>query len=371
MIILGVETSCDETAIAVLGVKPRQAPDVDITVLSTVISSQVKLHSKYGGVVPHLAAREHEKNLPSVFMLALKKSGTMINDIDLIAVTRGPGLSPALWRGVNFANELSEKFSKPIAGVNHLEGHIYSNWLNSITANSKSQKINFKEFSISKIRNSKIFPALNLIASGGHTELVLMADHGKYKLIGETLDDAVGEAFDKTARLLNLGYPGGAIVAKRASQRKFEFRISNFEFALPRPMIHSKNYNFSYSGLKTAVLYKIKELEEKKIKLTDKIINEICFEFQNAAIEVLIHKAEKAAKEYKVKSIMLSGGVSANNKLRSDLNQAAKRLGVKYFQPDMKYTTDNAAMIALAGYFNYKRGSKQTPIEVDPNLSLG
>ena len=211
MKILGIETSCDETAIAVLEIESparetgRRSSRVEsFKVLSNVVSSQVKLHAKFGGVVPNLAAREHEKNLPRVFRSALKKSKSKMADIDLIAVTRGPGLSPALWRGINFARDISAKYKKPILGVNHLEGHIYSNWLKPVGVTSKFE-----------IRNSK-FPILNLIVSGGHTELVLMGGHGKYKIIGETLDDAVGEAFDKVARLLGLGYPGGPQIARHA-----------------------------------------------------------------------------------------------------------------------------------------------------------
>src|SRR3989344_4957313 len=231
MIILGIETSCDETAVAVVEVKGSK-----IRVLSNVISSQVKLHAKFGGVVPSLAAREHEKNLPRVFRSALKKSKLKMSDIDLIAVTRGPGLSPALWRGINFAKKISEKYKKPILGVNHLEGHIYSNWLQPIRVSSKLEILNPKQIQNSKfkIQNKNIFPILNLIVSGGHTELVLMSDYGKYKVIGETLDDAVGEAFDKVARLLGLGYPGGPIVSLRVTKLKIENEKVKIKF--PRPI---------------------------------------------------------------------------------------------------------------------------------------
>lgn len=347
MIILGIETSCDETAMAIVEISPRQARGEEITVLSNVISSQVKLHAKYGGVVPSLAAREHVKNIKHVFNLALKttKIKDFKKDIDLIAVTRGPGLGPALLVGLTFVKTIAWLHKKPIIGVNHLEGHIYSNWLQPITEISKS------EFLISK----NIFPALNLIVSGGHTELVLMKGHGKYKIIGETLDDAVGEAFDKVARLLNLGYPGGPAVDQRAA--KFKVESSKLKVKFPRPMINSKNYDFSYSGLKTSVLYKIKDLENSGIKMTPAVVNEICHEFQKAAIDVLIQKTMRAAKEFKVKSILLSGGVSANSLLRSDLNRATTEAGLKYFQPPMEYTGDNATMIAVAGYFNYLKNN--------------
>lgn len=352
MKILGIETSCDETAAAVLDIEKNK-----IWVLSNVVSSQVKIHAKYGGVVPHLAAREHEKNLPHVLNTALKSAKIKsIRNIDLITVTVGPGLSPALWRGVNFAKDMAKKYKKPLTGVSHLEGHIYSNWLKPI-----------REFSIFK----KTFPALNLIVSGGHTLLVLMKGYGKYKLIGETRDDAAGEAFDKIARLLGLGYPGGPAIAIRADQFKIQSasRRTKLKIELPRPMINSKDYDFSFSGLKTAVLYKLRDLKEKKVKLTASLINQICHEVQQAVIDVLIKKTTFAAKEYKVKLIMLSGGVSANRALRAALEKATGDLGIIYFQPPLEYTTDNAAMVALVGYFNSK--NKKTGLKsVNVNANL-
>ncbi|MBI2674196.1 MAG: tRNA (adenosine(37)-N6)-threonylcarbamoyltransferase complex transferase subunit TsaD [Candidatus Yanofskybacteria bacterium] len=384
MKILGVETSCDETAIAVVEVKGNK-----IRVLSNIVSSQVKLHAKYGGVVPNLAAREHEKNLPHVFRGALKKSKLKMVDIDLIAVARGPGLSPALWRGINFAKELSEKYKKPILGVSHLEGHIYSNWLSPVGENSKFEIRNSKQTAssaevasatkagqISNLKTQNIFPVLNLIVSGGHTELVLMKNHGKYQIIGETLDDAVGEAFDKVARLLGLGYPGGPAIALRAEQWNVEMsKCRNIEISFPRPMINQKNYNFSYAGLKTAVLYKVRDLKNAGVKLTDKIINEICYEFQNAALDVLVYKTTKATQGYKVKSLLLSGGVSANKELRKRLAAEAEKLKVKYSQPEMEYTGDNAAMIAIAGYFKIKNKNEKVKtdwgsVEMDANLGF-
>jgi len=381
MKILGIETSCDETAMSVIEVSGKDK----INVLSNVISSQVKLHAKYGGVVPSLAAREHVKNIKHVFNLALKEANLprtvlgKLADIDLIAVTRGPGLGPALLVGITFAKTLAWLNKKPLIGVNHMEGHIYSNWL-PIRKISKSEILNSKQIQNSKfkIQNKNIFPVLNLIVSGGHTELVLMKNHGQYKIVGETVDDAVGEAFDKVARLLGLGYPGGPAISARAEQ----FSISNFQFPIkfPRPMINSKNYNFSYSGLKTSVLYKIKELENHGIKLTNQVVNELAHAFQEAAIDVLVQKTMRAAKELKVKSILLSGGVSANEFLRSELKKNTTEAGIKYFQPLMEYTTDNATMIAVAGYFNYlknnpalskKGGASKTPlsgVKMDANL---
>ena len=376
MRILGIETSCDETAISVLEINPpsRKASAVGSTesafgqtksagtvkVLSNTISSQVKLHAKYGGVVPNLAAREHVRNIEHVFKLALKQAGLLksnFNQIDLIAVTRGPGLGPALLVGITFAKTLAWKYQKPLVGVNHLEGHIYSNWLKPVGVNSKLPITSYQ------------FPILNLIVSGGHTELVLMTGHGKYKLIGETLDDAVGEAFDKVARLLGLGYPGGPAVAKRATEfkvRSLKFKVEGIKF--PRPMIGSKNYDFSYSGLKTSVLYKLRDLEKAGVKITENIKDEICYEFQKAATEVLIAKTMKAAREYKVRSIFLSGGVSANKYLRSELEKAAEELKVNYSQPELEYTGDNAAMIAMVGYINYR--ATKSPSSPTTSLKL-
>src|SRR3989344_9099924 len=244
MIILGIETSCDDTSIAALS-----AEDDHLEVLSNVVSSQIKQHAPYGGVVPLLAAREHEKNLPVVLAEALAKASCAMEKIDLIAVTSGPGLIMSLVKGVNFAKELAQKNNKPLVGINHIEGHVYSNWLLPIAENSKH-----------KIRNPKIeFPALCLIVSGGHTELVLMHDHGKYELVGRTLDDASGEAFDKIARLIGLEYPGGPAISHEAE--KFDATRYTLHVTLPRPMLHSKDFNFSFSGLKTSVLYLVRDLK--------------------------------------------------------------------------------------------------------------
>ena len=353
MKILGIETSCDETAVAVLEISPRQARGEEITILSNVISSQVKLHAKYGGVVPALAAREHVKNIKHVFNLALKeaKIKSFGEEINLIAVTRGPGLGPALLVGITFARTMAWIHKKHLVGVNHLEGHIHSNWLSG-----------------EKMTN--IFPALNLIVSGGHTELVLMKNHSQYKIAGETLDDAVGEAFDKVARLLGLGYPGGPSVAQRATEFKVE--SSKFKIEFPRPMIKSKNYNFSFSGLKTAVLYKVRDLINYGIRISPAVVSEICYEFQKAAIDVLVKKTMRATKEFGVKSILLSGGVSANKLLREELHKNTAKAGIKYFQPPMEYTTDNAVMIAIAGYFTYLKNKKTDykSVKMDANLSV-
>ena len=335
MTILGIETSCDETAISVMDIISPH----DIVVRANIVSSQIKLHAEFGGVVPNLAAREHVKNIGHVFETALKKAdiSDFKKEIDLIAVTHGPGLGPALLVGIAFAKTIAMTHDKPLIGVNHMRGHMYSNWL-----------LDSEQGTVNKEQGMK-FPILHLVVSGGHTELVFMKDYEDFSLIGETMDDAVGEAFDKVARLLGLGYPGGPAISVRAEQ----FSVSSLQFPIkfPRPMIHSKDYNFSFSGLKTAVLYKIRDLKKEGVEITDDVVNEIAHAFQEAAVDVLIQKTFRAAKELGVDSVMLSGGVSANKLLRDEFEKAAKENELRYSRPPMEYTTDNAIMIALAGYF--------------------
>ncbi|MCD6150014.1 tRNA (adenosine(37)-N6)-threonylcarbamoyltransferase complex transferase subunit TsaD [bacterium] len=345
MIILGIETSCDETAISLI-----EAERDKLKTLSNIISSQVKLHARWGGVVPNLAAREHLKNIIPVLKTAFKKAGVKPSNIDLIATTQGPGLIPALLIGANAAKTLSYVWKKPLIGIHHIEGHIYANFI----------RVDPKF----KIQNSK-FPILCLVVSGGHTQLVLMKKHLDYKIIGQTLDDAVGEAFDKTARILGLGYPGGPAIAAYAAKWKSKnsknktihntlYKIHDTK--LPRPMINSKDFNFSFSGLKTAVLYKVKKL--KKLPVTDYelLVTGIAAEFQQAAIDVLISKTIKAAEKYNPKTIMLAGGVSANQELRKQLSEFIEKNlpSARYILPAISYSTDNAAMVAAAGYFRWR-----------------
>ena len=354
MIILGIETSCDETAAAVA----RGRGD-KIEILSNVVSSQIDIHKKYGGVVPEAAAREHVLNILPVINKAL--AGVM--KIDAIAVTVGPGLITSLLVGVETAKTLAYAWRVPVMAVNHIEGHIYANF---ISVNPKSQIPNPKQIQNSKIQiqNKIQFPALILTVSGGHTMLVLMKGHGKYKILGQTRDDAAGEAFDKAAQLLHLGYPGGPIISQLATRNSqlnkknsYELRDMSYEISLPRPMINSGNFDFSFSGLKTALLYAI-----QKDKNWKKKIPEYAYEFQAAVAEVLVHKTIKAALKYKVKNTMLSGGVAANTELRRQLAEAVnnKLEGAILSIPEFKYCTDNAAMIATAGYFQAKR-KKFTP----------
>lgn len=372
MLILGIETSCDDTGIAIVKVSGKKRPIFNI--LSNVVSSQIKTHAPFGGVVPNLAAREHLKNIAPCLKTAFKEARIKPKNIDLIAVTIGPGLIPSLLIGVNFAKALAYIWQKPIVGVNHIEGHIIAALA---TINSKlqapiSQQISNFQKPISQTR----FPTIGLIVSGGHTQLVLIKKLGDYKILGETRDDAAGECFDKVAKLLRLGYPGGPAIAKEAAKVNFQF--SSFNFKLPRPMINQKNYDFSFSGLKTAVLYLLNDIKQKYPIFSEctengiNIIPEICFETQQAIIDVLIEKTIRAVKEYKAKTIILSGGVAANEELRKQLSAKSQLLKVSFLVPPKNLCMDNGAMICLAGYFNYKSGAKTDwkKIKADANLRI-
>lgn len=351
MIILGIETSCDETAVSLVN-----AQKGNLNVLSNVVSSQIKLHAKWGGVVPNLAAREHLKNIIPVLKTAFKKADIKPSAVDLMAVTQGPGLIPALLIGTNAAKTLSYVWEKPLIGIHHIEGHIYANFIgDKISVNSKTKN---PELRVTHYKLQDPFPLLCMVVSGGHTQLVLMKNHLDYEIIGQTLDDAVGEAFDKTARILELGYPGGPIISQLATRNSQLKKKNDFRINLPRPMIDSDDFNFSFSGLKTAVLYKAKEFQKnKKLRFTScELQKVIASEFQQAAIDVLVYKTVKAAQEYKPKTIMLAGGVSANKELRKQFKKNIKEnfSGVKCIMPNAKYSTDNAAMIAAAAYYRWK-----------------
>jgi len=327
--ILGIESSCDETAASLLHIANGK-----LQIVSNVVSSQVKIHQQFGGIVPEVAARKHVEMIMPVIDQALGKK-----QIDLIAVTAGPGLITSLMVGTETAKVLSYLWQKPIVGINHLEGHIYSNWLSNL----------------SLLTDKNVFPAVCLIVSGGHTELVLMKGHGQYQLLGRTRDDAAGEAFDKVAKILKIGYPGGPVISKHASQYDSQLAVRDSLIVLPRPMIDDGTFDFSFSGLKTAVLY---EVQKKKKPFTKSYIQNLCYDFQQAVVEVLTTKTIKAAQEYGVQNIMLSGGVSANQKLRAEFKKLCRRQGINFYCPDLKYTGDNAAMIALAGYFDGKKAGK-------------
>jgi len=346
MIVLAIETSCDDTCVAIVKIEKGKNK-----ILSNIVSSQVKLHAKYGGVYPFLAKREHQKNLPLVFKKAKKEAKNP--KIDLIVVTSGPGLEPCLWTGINFAQSLAQKNKLPLVSADHVESHILANFLEN------------------SINHKLIFPAVCLIVSGGHTQLVLAKDIGKYQILGETRDDAAGECFDKTARILGLGYPGGPVIAWEA--KNFSTSDPMLLILLPRPMIHQKNYDFSFSGLKTAVLYDFKSRPEK-IKKSKYYIREMAKEIQQSIIDVLISKTLRAAKEKKAKSIILGGGVAANEELRRQFKQKAKspEFGFNFLVPPQNLCTDNAAMVALAGYFQWQKNKKKKlkEIEADANLKL-
>ena len=350
MIILGIETSCDDTGVAILKIENWK-----LEILSNLVSSQIKIHKKYGGVFPTLAKREHKKNLPIVFKKALKESKIKENQIDLISITIGPGLEPCLWVGVNFAKNLAKKLDIPIVPVNHIEAHILVNF---VSKNSKFQ-----------IPNSSIFPAVCLVVSGGHTQLILMEKIGKYQLIGETRDDAAGECLDKVARLLGLGYPGGPAIEKIS---KFQIPNSKLKVSLPRPMIKQKNYDFSFAGLKTAVLYDFLKRPEKVRKSKEyKIL--MAKEVQQAVIDVLISKTIKSAKEFGANLIILGGGVAANEELRHQfkLNIQHPTSNIKLLISPKEFCTDNGVMIAITGYFNKEKRTKDfDKIVAEPNLKI-
>jgi len=357
MRILSIETSCDDTAVALV-----KSSKNNFSVVDSLVSSQIKVHAPFGGVVPNLAAREHLRNLPLMLKSFFRRNKISSKNIDLIAVTQGPGLIPALLVGINAAKALSYAWKKPLVGVHHIAGHIYANFIDQLIPTSDVREIRF--------------PILALIVSGGHTELILMKKHLDYQIVGETLDDAAGEAFDKVARILGLGYPGGPEIAARAAQiLNFKFKILNFR--LPRPMINSQDLNFSFSGLKTAALYTVRD--NPKILKNKKLESELCVEFQQAVVDVLVHKTIQAAKKYKPKSILLGGGVSANEELRKQLCKAVKNNfpNTSYFIPDTLYSLDNAAMIAVAGCYQFKlaRNKKKFDnnwknLEADADLKL-
>ncbi len=345
MKILAIETSCDETALAfVEATGGLKAPKFKI--LGNLVSSQIAFHRPFGGVVPNIAKREHLKNLPILFEEIQKIMGKRKPDI--VAVTVGPGLEPALWTGVGFAKEIKKKYfpKAKLIGANHMEGHLYSFLL------SKSQKNG--QFSIPNLKS--VFPAIAVVVSGGHTILLRVDSLTNWKKLGETRDDAVGEAFDKVARMLNFPYPGGPEIEKHARQgnpKAIEF---------PRPLMHSKDYDFSFSGLKTSVLYYMRDHKNANV-------DDVAASFQAAAVETLAKKAERAGREFRAKSILLSGGVAANSVLREALHLKADELHAKFFAPAFEYNTDNASMIAVAGYMSHLR-KKNRRISANANISL-
>lgn len=375
MKILAIETSCDETAIAIVEVKKSGKKDI-FKILANNVNSQIEIHKEYGGVFPALAKREHIKNLPLVLEKTLKDAKIKIEKIDVIAVTYGPGLEPALWTGIVFAKELNQKYKIPIVPVNHMEGHVFS----IFPKKGKTFTIDI---------NKKMFPMLSLLVSGGHTELVLVKEGPasgtskmKYKKIGQTRDDAVGEAFDKVARMLGLSYPGGPEVSRLAGIERENVDTNKIfseipAMTLPRPMMYSKDYDFSFSGIKTAVLYLIRDLKIINPNVLDdiNIKQKIACEFENAVVETLVHKTIKAIKQYDIKTLIVGGGVSANTYLQKIMARKIKenKLKVKTHFPSKALTGDNALMIAIAGYYqakNKKFSKNINKIKAEGNLSL-
>ena len=326
MKILAIETSCDETSAAVVENGKK--------VLSSVVASQVEFHKKYGGIVPEVASRKHIEVIAAVVRQALDKAKTPLKKIDAVAATYGPGLVGSLIVGLNYAKALAYAINKPFIPVNHIEGHIYANFL------------------ISRLH----FPFLCLVVSGGHTQLVLVKGHGKYETLGRTRDDAAGEAFDKVARFLGIGYPGGPIIDKMS--KKGNPKAVKF----PRAMIND-GYDFSFSGLKTAVVNHVKK------NGAPKELNDIVASFQQAAVDILVEKTIRAAKDKKVKWIALAGGVSANSRLREDLKNRAEEEGFKVSIPPLDLCTDNAAMIGSVGYYLIKK-SKKSNLDIEAASTL-
>ncbi len=420
MKILGIETSCDETGICLIetdNVFSNEKNSLNnqtigqIKILGNQLYSQIATHAQYGGVVPMMAKREHAKNLTPLLEKCLEESNLLKSNIknqkskipenkrekikeiliredglfdqlknlaerierpsiDAIAVTNGPGLEPALWVGVVFAKALSELWNIPVIPTNHMEGHIV---VASLIPESEPNTYKLKPIT---------FPSVALLISGGHTQLVLIKDNLQYEIIGNTKDDAVGEAFDKVARLLGLPYPGGRVVSELAEKERNEFPDKLPPYPLPRPMIHSKDLDFSFSGIKTAVLYTIKKIQglsqtsssnEARLipELSASIKQEIACEFENAVVEVLISKTKKAVEQYGAKTLIIGGGVSANKKIRNDFEKESKDLGIIFLLPEIKSSTDNAVMIAIAGLLNIQAGKKpEVDFKANGNLSL-
>ncbi|PIS09543.1 tRNA (adenosine(37)-N6)-threonylcarbamoyltransferase complex transferase subunit TsaD [Candidatus Beckwithbacteria bacterium CG10_big_fil_rev_8_21_14_0_10_34_10] len=336
MKILGIESSCDETGAAILE-KDNQGK---ITILSSVISSSASIQKKYGGIIPEKAAREQIKAIIPIISESLNQAGVKPQELTAIAVTKGPGLIGSLLIGLETAKTLSLVWGKPLIPINHLQAHLYANFVEN---------------------NNISFPALGLIVSGGHTELVLMKNSKSFKLISQTRDDAAGECFDKSARLLGFSYPGGPEIEK-ASQKVSSEDLKKSELSLPRPLFYEKTLDFSFSGLKTAVLYQVKGK-----KLSQKQKNIYAFELQKAISEVLVKKTKLAADKYKVKSILIGGGVAANLFLRKSLKKEFEK--IKLFIPKLEFCQDNGIIIAAATFFKFKP-ALIAKIRPDPSLKI-
>lgn len=420
MKILSIETSCDDTGITIMEVV-GSSTNASFKVLADSSNSQIPIHIPFGGVYPALAKREHAKNLPILLEQVLQQASlnhdnkparpvrgregsqraSASNGVDAVSVTYGPGLEMCLWEGITFAKDLAKKWKVPLIPTNHMEGHIFSVF-------GKKNNNNKGSFIVKKVPA----PILSLLVSGGHTQLIVSKKWMEYEIIGETVDDAVGEAYDKVARMLGLPYPGGPEISKLAEElrengkqslwgvsqaRENENQASQgpnfsakkfsqssgrrpaespqglFPFSLPRPMLHSKDFKFSYSGLKTAVLYLIRDLGGLE-KLNKKTISQIALEFENAAIECITHKTAKAIEQYKIKTIIVGGGVACNTHLQREMKKLCGRK-IKLMLPQNGLSGDNSLMIGIAGYLQYIKNKKKVPkmdsIKATGTLKLG
>jgi len=326
MIVLGIETSCDETGVALYNTMPwESAQPASLGILGQALHSQIAMHREYGGVVPELASRDHIRRVLPLLDESLAQSGLTLKDIDAVAYTQGPGLAGALLVGSAFAKSLAQGLNLPSIGVHHLEGHLLSPLLGETAPQ---------------------FPFIALLVSGGHTQLMKVSGVGRYELLGETLDDAAGEAFDKTAKLLGLDYPGGAAISKLAEKGR------PGQFDLPKPMLHSGDLDFSFSGLKTAVLNQVKKFQEKNITDATEVAQfhaDLARAFVESLVAVLVSKSERALKQTGCKDLVLAGGVGANLQLRAALNEKATKNGFEVHYPPLDLCTDNGVMIAFAG----------------------
>ena len=385
--LLAIETSCDETAIAVFDFEKKQKGEVKFSVLSNHVLSQINIHREFGGVFPALAKREHAKNIVKIFKESLKEaelykekevkikesrkkkvkkllereaetceelfdlvSKIKKPDLEAIAVTAGPGLAPALWVGINFAKALAILWKIPVYPVNHMEGHIMSALVSPFSE---------KEFVIKNIS----YPVLALLISGGHTEINYFKKNGKYKKLGQTVDDAIGEAFDKVARSLNLPYPGGPEISKIATLARESHLQIEKDFILPRPMLHSHDLNFSFSGLKTAVIHTIQKMKASG-KTEEEIKKSISLDFENAVTEILLKKVEKAIKENNIRSLAIGGGVIANTFIRNNFLTFSEKENLSLYLPDKFLTGDNAFMIGLVGMQQILNKKKKTSTKI-------
>jgi N6-L-threonylcarbamoyladenine synthase len=382
MLILGIESSCDETGAAVVS-DGRY-------LLSNVVASQAEIHERYGGVVPEVASRQQLATIIPVIETALEQSGAQWSDLDGIAATYGPGLAGSLLIGLTAAKTLSLARNLPFIGINHLEAHIYANWLRKgdpVPPRHLATRT-FADATGEYQEGDPRFPALSLVVSGAHTELVLIRRHGHYELLGRTRDDAAGEAFDKVARILGLGYPGGPAIQKAAGERRAS---THPYYRLPRAWLRG-TYDFSFSGLKTAVLHIVQGAQggspavpaESDVRGHQYVrqgaqaagwggisVPDMAAAFQDAVVDVLATKTKMAAEEHRVAQVLLAGGVAANSALRKRLELELKTLGIPLSSPPIEFCTDNAAMIGVAGYFHLRLGERDgLDLDVKPGLQL-